>query len=304
MFDNISMTLNSETWFIPFDILMILFSAFTLIFCIIFLLISIFDKTCHTVTILLVSNSCLAVFAFGSVRLLMTIFTLKNDLKQIQYEYLSCIFLGYLSYVLFIVQNYSFFQQSSYRYIKIIHPTRLFYQSYKFHFFVICLIWIFAFIYGIPHILTGQIQFDINDQICQVPFGLSVLTFCNAFLAYIIPTSLIICIYIKLVRYVQQMSKNVAPANTLFHARRELKMVRRLVILVTGVVTIGAPYVSLMVVSFFTNPPKYRFRIAYIFVDTSVLFVIIALFQLTEPVKVSLMKKINGINNMVLPTMT
>jgi len=158
-----------------------------------------------------------------------------------------------------------------------------------------------AFLCPIPYIITGEIKYIVDNQICQMPLGFSLLSVYNALILYIIPISLMVFIYFKLVRYVQEMSKHIIPVNRLFHAQRELKMVRRIVILVVGLVTIGLPYAIFVFVSYFTSPPKYHFRIAYIFVDVSLAFVMIALFKFTEPLKTSIMKIINGRVNVVLP---
>jgi hypothetical protein len=45
--------------------------------------------------------------------------------------------------------------------------------------------------------------------------------------------------------------------------------------------------------------PKYHFRISYIFIDASYLFVMIALFQFTDPLKTSIMKKLNRQPNII-----
>jgi hypothetical protein len=42
--------------------------------------------------------------------------------------------------------------------------------------------------------------------------------------------------------------------------------------------------------SFFTSPPKYHFRIAYIFVDVSLAFVMITIFKFTGPLKTAVKK--------------
>lgn len=109
-------------------------------------------------------------------------------------------------------------------------------------------------------------------------------------------------IYFKLVLYVREMSKRVTVANTLFRAERELKMVRHIVILVIGITTVGFPYALFVFISLFATPPRYHCRIAYIFVDASFTFVIIALFKFTEPLKASVMRRINRERNLVLPT--
>jgi hypothetical protein len=303
-FDNISMTINIQSWFIPLDIIMILCTIFAVILALFFLLIINFDKTCHTVPMMLVANSCLAELAFGSVAFGMAVFTFQNDLKQIQYQDSLCIFRGFMGYTVCFVQNYSYLLQAVYRYISILYPTRLFWQSTRFQIFVICLTWMFGFICPIPYIVTGAIIYNVDNQICQMPLQLSFLTIYNVLCVYMIPISLIVLIYFKLVRHTREMSKRVTPANTLIRVERELKMVRRIVILVVGVTTIGFPYAVLILISFFTSPPKYHFRIAYIFVDVSLAFVMMALFQFTDPLKTSILKKLNGRANTITPTIT
>jgi hypothetical protein len=304
IFNNESAMTNIESWYIPLDILMIICTAFSIMLAIIFLFIIILDKTCHTIPMMLIANSCLAELIFGSDMFFMGLFTFQNDLEQIQNEDSLCIFRGFLGYVVTALQNYSYLLQAIYRYITVVYPTRLFWQSAKFQVFLICLTWIFGFLCPIPLVLTGAIKYDVDSQICQMALRLSFLTFYNVLLVYMIPISLIVFIYFKLVRYVQEMSKHVTPVNTLFRAQRELKMVRRIVILVNGVVTIGLPYVIFIFISFFTTPPKYHFRIAYIFVDVSLAFVMIALLKFTEPIKASIMKKINGQGNTIVPVIT
>jgi hypothetical protein len=167
---------------------------------------------------------------------------------------------------------------------------------------LICSTWIFGFICPIPYLLTGAIIYNVNNQICQMPLRLSFLAIYNAFCVYMIPVLLTMLIYFKLVRYVKEMSKRVTIANTLHRAQQELKMVRRIVILIIGIVTIGFPYAFFVFLSFFTTPPKYDFRIAYIFVDGSLAFVMIALFKFTESLKASIIKKMVDRTNMVMPT--
>jgi hypothetical protein len=279
---------------------MILCTTFAVVLSLIFLSIIALDKTCHTVPMMLIANSCLAELVFGSDVLGMAVFTFQNDLKQIQYQDSLCVFRGYLSCIAVALQNYSYSLQAIYRYIAVVYPTRLFWQSAKFQGFLICLTWIFGLLCPIPYILTNQIKYNVNNQICQMPLRLSFLTIYNALCIYMIPISLIILIYFKLVRYVKEISKHVTPVNTLFRAERELKMVRRIVILVVGIVTIGFPYAIFIFVSFFTSPPKYHFRIAYIFVDVSLAFVMIVLFQFTEQLKTSIKQAISRRTNAIL----
>ncbi|CAF1479995.1 unnamed protein product [Adineta steineri] len=293
-----------QPWFIPIDILQVICTAFAVILALIFLFIIIFEKTCHTIPMLLVANSFLADFVFGCAMLFLAAFSLRNDLMQIQFYDTWCLFQGCMSHMSVAIQNYSYLLQAIYRYISILYPTRLYYQSFRFQMFLICLTWICSIIYSIPLILTNQIQYHVNDQTCQMPLNFSFITIFNVTYAYLLPMTTIILLYWKMVRYVHGMNQRVLPVNTVLRAQRDLKMIRRIVILVIILVALGLPYTIFIFMSFFTAPPKYSFRIAFIFVDGSLASVMIVLFQFTEPLKTSLSKMIRKRPTVIVPTMT
>jgi hypothetical protein len=112
---------------------------------------------------------------------------------------------------------------------------------------------------------------------------------------------MIIFVYFILVRYVKRMRTHMTAMNTLSRAQRELKMVRRIVILVTVLLTLCFPYEMFLIMSFFVSAPKYDFRIAFIFGNTSLTCVIMALFQFSDPLKASIIKRINRQTNMIIP---
>ena len=114
------------------------------------------------------------------------------------------------------------------------------------------------------------------------------------------PISMTMLIYLKLILYVRGMKQRVTPANTLLRAKRELKMVHRIAILIAILITLGMPYIIFMVISFFTTPPKHHFRIAYTFVDVSSVLVMVALFHYTDPLKATIMKRIQRRPNTVV----
>ena len=80
-------------------------------------------------------------------------------------------------------------------------------------------------------------------------------------------------------------------------------MVRRTFILIMILFISGVPYSLFILLSFANLAPQYHFRIAYIFVNESLLFVMIALFKFTESFTASMKKIIYGRQNMVIPTM-
>ncbi len=102
---------------------------------------------------------------------------------------------------------------------------------------------------------------------------------------YLIPVSIIILIYFKLVRYVHQMSTHgISLTQTLQQVRRELVMVRRAIITISILLILGIPFIIFMFISFVTKPPKYYYRIALFFSDLSQTFIMIVLLKFSQPV--------------------
>jgi len=297
VFYNNTIKTHIEFWFIPIDILMILCTGFVVLIAFLFLLIIILDKTCRTVPMMLLCNSLLSEIIFASVMLSMTIVALQNDIKQIEYEDSLCIFRAYMSYALSAVRSHSYLLQSIYRYICIIYPLNFYYQSARFQFYLICLTWLLSLIHPFPFVFTNQIKYNVDNQVCHMPLQTSFFIFYTCFFAYLNPITTIIIIYFKLVRYVKKMSKLVTPVNQLLRIRRELKMVRRIVMLLLILVALGLPYTIFFIFSFFTHPPKYHFRLAFLSVDISLACVIIALGQFSDPIKTFVIRIINKSTN-------
>jgi len=251
---------------------------------------------------LLVANSCLAQLLLSCDILAITVMGLRNDLAQIYYQDPTCIFRGYLAYAATGIFNYSFLLQGIYRYAIAVYPTHLLWRTVKIQILPICITWIFGFIYPLAFMFTGDITYNYDNQICQIPLRLSfslIFVICNA---YLIPVWVIQLIYFKLVRYVKEMSGRVTTTgNSLSRIKRELKMVRRIVFIVTILVILGLPYTVFIFMSFFTDPPKYHFKIAGLFINSAVLLVMIALFLFTDPLKSSVFKRINLRPETVLP---
>jgi hypothetical protein len=275
-----------------------------LILTILLLLILIFDKTCHTVPMMLITNTYLSGLMNGCIMLSLALFTLQNDLKQIEYEDSLCVFRGYIIYTSAASFYYSFLIQAVYRYLISIYPTRLLFQSFRFQILIICSSWLFCFVYPFTFVFDGQTIYSSNNQICQLPLSFSFSTIYMTSCLFLFPTSLIMFIYLKLILYVRQMSRNATTANTWIRAQRELKMVRRIVILITVLTIICLPFTIFMFMGFFNDVPKYDFRISYAFVDSAGLATEIALFQFTDPLKACVMKIIKWRPNRIFPSVT
>ncbi|CAF0776917.1 unnamed protein product [Adineta steineri] len=171
---NTSIIIN-KLWFILVDILALICIILAILMSILFLCIVLTDKTCHTILMILVTNSCFAGFIFTLLLFWVSFFTLYNDLQQIYYQDLFCNFRGYMCYVTCFALIYSYFLQAIHSYITIIYPNSVFWQSEKFQYLLIILTWIAAFIFACPQIATNAIKYSADDQIYQLPLRISLL---------------------------------------------------------------------------------------------------------------------------------
>ncbi|CAF1328406.1 unnamed protein product [Adineta ricciae] len=301
---NNSMSVPIQPWFIPIDILDIICLTIVLIIVSFFLTIIILDKTCHSIPMLLVANSCVTELIFTGDILWMAIITLQNDLTNNTNPDSLCIFRGYVSYVMCCAQNYSYLLQAVNRYLSVVYPTRLFWQTKRVQIFLIVIMWIVAIVCAWPHLFTSRINYLPDNQICQMPLQFSIISLYNVFFLYIIPMNSIILIYLKLVRYVKAMNTRITPVNTLLRARRDLTMVYRIVILVFILLALGFPYVVFIFMGYFSTPPRYHFRIAYVFIDVSLVLIMVTIFRITDPLRASIMRRVNRreITNVVTVT--
>ena len=287
--NNSSKKIENEFWFIPVDIIMILCTGFVVIVSFGFLLITILDKTNRTISMILLWNSLISEMIFACVMCSMAIFTLQNDLKQIEYKDCLCVFRGYWSYSISAVRSHSYLLQSIYRYMIIIYPTNSCFQSKRFQFCLIIITWLISLIHPIPFLLTNQIEYNAANQVCHMSFDKSSsYIFYTCFIAYLNPISIIGIIYYKLVQYVRRMNKLVTPVNQYLRIQRELIMVRRIVMLLVVLITLGLPYTIFFFMSLFTTPPMYYFRWAFLSVDISLVCIIMALLQFSDSIQIFL----------------
>ncbi|UJR12736.1 hypothetical protein I4U23_016910 [Adineta vaga] len=81
-------------------------------------------------------------------------------------------------------------------------------------------------------------------------------------------------------------------------------MIKQIVILILMLLIFGIPYVSFIFMSFFTNPPKYHYRISHVFTVVPYPLILITLFHFTEPLKNSFKKYFSRRRNSIGLSMT
>ncbi|CAF0896509.1 unnamed protein product [Adineta ricciae] len=295
--NNATATVEFKWWFIAIDVLMILSSILSILLALIFLLIVLFNKTCHTVPIMLTTNSCFTQILYGSVILSLATFSLENDRQQKVYQDSFCTLRGYLGYVGTGLLLYSLVLEAIYRYIVIVYPTYLSWQSTWTQLFLICFIWMFSFISTLPSLLMNVIQYSFDDQICLVFLRLSFPVIYNMLITYLIPISIIISIYLKLVLYVHFIDSRPTSIARMYRVRRNLFVVRRIITKILILLVLGVPYTIFIIISFFTTPPKYHLRIATCLLVLSQTLIMVAIIFFCRPVSNILMKFLHMTSN-------
>ncbi len=257
----------------------------SILLAIIFLVIVAFNKTCHTIPMMLLSNSCLAELVYGSNMLSIAVITLEHDTKQIVSHDKLCALRDYVGYVGTALLLYSFTLQATYRYIIVVYPARISWQLIHVQGILIFASWIFPVLALLPWLFMGSAIYDVDNQACILPFQLSIPIIYGVSLVYLIPIILIILIYFRLVRYVHQISTQTTSSTlTIFQARRHLAMVKRVIMIISILLIYGVPYTVFMFMSFVTRPPRYHYRISIMCADVSQTLIMLALFKFSRPV--------------------
>lgn len=295
---------NSEAWFIATDVLQLAISILDVVLAILFLCCIVVDKILRTAPIILAINSCLSELMLTSTLLWTASIALKNDLQRARYPDSFCVLRCYLIHCGCFLQGYSYLLQAVYRYILILHPSRLAWQTCRTQLILIVITWLFAFVHAIPFLTSDGIVYNADNQVCQMLLGLHTLMIYMMFIDYILPMLLIVLVYAVLFQYVKKMGKRAKSNNTLARAQRNLKMVRRAVLLIVSIIAVGFPFTLFMIMAFFDAAPKYHFRIIFLFGGLSILVVMVALYQFTDPIKTSITKRIKKQSTKVLPIVT
>ena len=293
---------TTEQWFIPLDIVMIASTLFIILLTSIFLLAIVMDKNCHTTPMMLIANTCLAMFVLGCNRLGMNIFTVTNDLKRLRTADSLCALRGYIVNSSYALVMFSFALHAFYRYMVVVHPFRLLWVSLRCQLFLIILTWMFSFCCSLVALCFGKIVYNADNQTCQVPLRFSYAMVFALFYTYMIPILMIAGMYIRLVFYVKAIRERAGASSALVRTRREVKMVRSTVIVVGTLIGAGFPYMIFILMDFFEAPWMFDFRIGFAFIDVLMPSTMLAVYQFNDPLRMSITKRLTVRINRITAT--
>ncbi|UJR19658.1 hypothetical protein I4U23_022793 [Adineta vaga] len=199
----------------------------------------------HTINHLLMCNTAFATIFYCA--------TMKTNFAYVLFGQwdtsdISCLFRAYFAYSGVAGVIYSYLIQAISRFFFTVLSTK--YRrltSFKTHYILIICQWIVVFFVASPSILTNDINF-VPHVFCWVPEYRTIDLAYTAFAYYILPVTLIVVIYIYI--YVQirkaRVNATVATQNS---QKRDLALLRRILIVLSIYLTGGVPAILFMLTS-------------------------------------------------------
>ncbi|CAF3106809.1 unnamed protein product, partial [Rotaria sp. Silwood2] len=195
-----------------------------------------------------------------------------------------CSFRGFLLHGLTGLMYHTLLIQALYRLFVNVFATRRFLQSKKFTLIIVIVQWLLSNTFGLPIFFAGRIRYQAGSRICLVSLNDISGFFYLAVWIYLVPVSLLTLIYAMIVRHVTINAFSNTNRQAIFQRRqqkREIQLVRRILILVTMLIVIGIPYCSFWLHTWCTGlSPPYAERLSYIFIafgyGASMLYILVS----------------------------
>jgi hypothetical protein len=204
------------------------------------------------VAILLTCNTYFNSLLVSSIMLLMYSYNLSGNLDpSILYGGRWCQIRTYFAHVCFCALYYSFVLQATFRLFRIVFYKHKILQSFGVFILAIILQWILSFLVILPNILLNDFQYLPLEYNCWIAFqnirGL-VMVMLNI---YNNPLSIIFTIYTQIIRYTRRTAQT--QQRRINSNRRDIAILKRIVILVSIIVGIGLPTVVIVLIYLISN---------------------------------------------------
>ncbi|CAF1628894.1 unnamed protein product [Adineta ricciae] len=137
---------------------------------------------------------------------------------------------------------YTVLLQAAYRFNRIVYPTKIKLQSFHLYILLSIIQTTMAFGQVCPSLITGDIDYLVNDYLCQfAPTNINGSLFiCSV--AFLLPFTVTILLYIWTMRHVRKRGALVIHNNYRVRVRRDITIMTRLVILLTCLTAVAAPH--------------------------------------------------------------
>ncbi|CAF4392172.1 unnamed protein product, partial [Rotaria magnacalcarata] len=199
----------------------------------------VFHRRMHTVSHLLIGNTCVWTIFSCAIQVNNFIYLLFIEWDS---SNISCRWRGYFAYMTLSGVTYSYIVQAISRLFFIVLATKYrWIVSFKIHFILIGIQWIVVTVVALPAIVTTDIFFR-PLSLCWVPRINMVHVYYSVLAYYCLPTVLIFVIYAYVYRRVRLSSAQVSErTGGRQQQNRDLKIFRNLIVLFTIYLSGGTP---------------------------------------------------------------
>ena len=164
------------------------------------------------------------------------------------FEGFSCRFKAYIMYLNGYVYFYSFLLQAVYRYFRIVNHTRIGFQSFRLYAILSIILWINGLWQILPCLLFRQIDYMPEEFHCQFPADSLPSSLIGLSIMFLTPYFLTLACYACTLYHVRKRSAELSQINRRASLRRDLTILKRIVLLLTLVILVAMPHVLIPVV--------------------------------------------------------
>lgn len=244
-------------------------------------------RQCFNFPTLLACNTALATFLHATNNMAAIIYMNIWDEQAVPVVDSLCSVRAYLYHSTIAAVHYSFILQAVQRYCKVRGITAFNTRSRQI--WLVLTQWILNFTVTLPAFVTGNMTKMISDNFCFVSLTRLDFIISMAAISYILPDITLSVIYKSLVRYVRNVSSRVGGQNQI-QMRRDLTMVRRIVLLNLQLALVGLPIVTFIVVNAIRVDllPVNTARILVMFMNSPLSVMLSILFWITPDLRMNL----------------
>lgn len=200
----------------------------------------------HTVRHLLMCNTCIASIFYCITQTINFIFLIFIPWETSDQR---CRWRGYFGYMSIAASIYSYLLQAISRFFFSAYAMKYnWLTTFKTHYVLIALQWLAVILLASPAIITHDIFFR-PGLLCWVPFKQTLHVGYTVFVYYLIPVLLIIIIYIRIYRRVRKARKHAQTVLNMTNDKRDLEVLRNVLILLTIYITGGIPTIIFLLTS-------------------------------------------------------
>ncbi len=278
------------------NLLTLINSILTIIICLfVFLLIIYFHRQSRSVPLLLASHTCSTLLISAFMLASMTTASLCGYMGIVLEQHGNtkwCYWRGFFIHGFLCSLYDSYILQAGYRLCRVVFYRRKSLYSFPLYSFLIPIESLFGVVSISPILLRGDIIYLSSEYYCQTPFtDIPAITYV-ALRLFLLPILFITFVYICLLKHVRQSNSLPTTATDDNHRKRskqdkrDLIVIRRLLLMLSVLILLGLPSIIFLSIFMVTGHLiSLTYRIGWLSVSFSLVFLAYMLIRLTNPLK-------------------